>query len=465
MYARLFLGAALLCCCSGGALENSSSERILAFAGETAILPCRIDVGDDIPTVEWAKEGLVPDIVFLYRDGSEMYEMKNPAFRFRTNLFMNKLNNGNASLRISNVQLTDAGKYICKMIRGKPREVATVELVVGAVSEPKLSLVPTEDGGVTLQCESSCWFPEPMMIFLDEQGINISAGDPKSDLDSRGCFTVTQTVTVQTAYKRITCRVHQPNINQMKVTDIHIPADCMRSCTQTTIAVVVAIVLCSALFALFFLYKIFGNSVGGQKAPVPQQSSGQSTAHSNAEVHPQRSQADNDAAAELQRKVDELMLRLDGKEEIIRTLTEELKDLRSNPSKSSPNVSQTINLPPRQFAHDNGAKPAASPSSNRPKSGGLPQRKDSKPTKSPTPGPQIQTSSGNLSRPALWTDDGAVSPSSSSALPSEKGHVGRSMSLSGPRQNIARPQRRNTISINNPFSVLENLSEDSEPLL
>ncbi len=73
---------------------------------------------------------------------------------------------------------------------------------VVAASEPKLSVVPAVDGGVTLQCEASCWFPEPELTFLDEQGNNISAEDPKNNLDSSGCFTVTRRATVQTASNR-----------------------------------------------------------------------------------------------------------------------------------------------------------------------------------------------------------------------------------------------------------------------
>lgn len=73
---------------------------------------------------------------------------------------------------------------------------------VGAVSEPKLSVVPGVGRGVTLQCEANCWFPEPEVTFVDAQGNSISAENPKRDQDSRGCFTVTRRVTVQTAPNR-----------------------------------------------------------------------------------------------------------------------------------------------------------------------------------------------------------------------------------------------------------------------
>lgn len=118
---------------------DAQPETVLAFAGGDVILPCsfRVTASGDFPqTVEWSKEGLQPDIVFLYRYGCETPEMKNPAFRYRTSLITKELQNGNISLRISNVQLSDAGKYRCMSLWEKaPKEISSVELVVGTSSQ------------------------------------------------------------------------------------------------------------------------------------------------------------------------------------------------------------------------------------------------------------------------------------------------------------------------------------------
>uniref|UniRef100_A0A8C2XDE2 Ig-like domain-containing protein n=1 Tax=Cyclopterus lumpus TaxID=8103 RepID=A0A8C2XDE2_CYCLU len=96
-------------------LVHGPPETVLALAGGDVTLPCSFSIkaSDDFPTVEWSKEGLKPNVVFLYRNGGETPEMKNPAFRYRTSLIVKELNNGNISLRISNVQLSDAGRYQC----------------------------------------------------------------------------------------------------------------------------------------------------------------------------------------------------------------------------------------------------------------------------------------------------------------------------------------------------------------
>uniref|UniRef100_A0A8P4G4Y5 Ig-like domain-containing protein n=1 Tax=Dicentrarchus labrax TaxID=13489 RepID=A0A8P4G4Y5_DICLA len=126
------------CVFPGDSSVRSPPETVLAFAGEAVILPCSFSptASDDFPTVEWSKEDLQPNVVFLYRDGCETYEMKNPLFQYRTSFIPKELKNRNISLRISNVQLTDAGIYQCmRLWKNGHRDITTVELVVGTSSQ------------------------------------------------------------------------------------------------------------------------------------------------------------------------------------------------------------------------------------------------------------------------------------------------------------------------------------------
>ncbi|XP_019210271.1 butyrophilin subfamily 2 member A1 isoform X3 [Oreochromis niloticus] len=219
----VFLLTAVLSSCRGIMLVETG-PKIVAFVGETILLPCITTINSEVPTVEWTKEGLFPNTAFLYRDGCETFEMKNPVFQYRTNLIRHKLHDGNLSMVISNVQLNDSGNYRCAIRRNRKKKIITrLELFVGAVSEPKLSVVPGVGGGLTLQCEARCWFPEPTITFLDSQGNEISAEDPKRDGNSPGCLAVTRRVTLHTATNRVTCRVQQPEINQIRHSEIYIP--------------------------------------------------------------------------------------------------------------------------------------------------------------------------------------------------------------------------------------------------
>ncbi|XP_005951115.1 butyrophilin subfamily 3 member A2 isoform X2 [Haplochromis burtoni] len=240
--------------CTGTAASANNVPKIVASAGETVLLPCSTTASDNVPTVEWSREGLPPDIAFLYRDGCETFEMKNPVFQYRTNLIRDKLHHGNLSMVMSNVQRNDSGKYQCAIVRNPKTVIARVELFVGAVSEPTLSIVPDVGGGLTLQCEARCWFPEPTIRFLDAQGNEISAEDPKRDKESLGCFTVKRRVTLQTATNRVTCRVHQLEIHQTRDSEIYLPDGYQGSFTVTIVITVLttltATVICSCIVHL-----------------------------------------------------------------------------------------------------------------------------------------------------------------------------------------------------------------------
>ncbi|XP_063324861.1 butyrophilin subfamily 2 member A2-like [Pelmatolapia mariae] len=280
MYRRLFVIAGLLSAYIDGSPAHDPPVKILAFAGGDVILPCSFNISDnkDFPTVEWSKEGLKPNVVFLYRDGCETYEMKNPAFEYRTSLIMKELKDGNISLRISNVQVSDTGKYQCLILpKNAIRKVTTVELVVVAVSEPKLSVISVEGGDITLHCEANCWLPEPQITFLDDKGKKISEENPKREQDARGCFTVTQRATLQRATSSVTCRVHQPEFNQTSETTIVIPAGCMKSDLQMVAITIggTAVFFLAAAGLITLLFKTCGN-FAIVKQPVTRKSSDRS---------------------------------------------------------------------------------------------------------------------------------------------------------------------------------------------
>ncbi|KAL3046131.1 hypothetical protein OYC64_004189 [Pagothenia borchgrevinki] len=460
--------------CTGEALGDIVSLKIQAIAGETVILPCNFSVKVDavIPSVEWSKEHehRYPTIAFLYRDGCETFEEKNPTFQYRTNLFLKELERGNASLRLSNVQLSDAGEYKCKtMIKGRPREVGSIELSVGAVSEPKLSVVSAEDGKVTLQCEADCLFPKPEITFLDAHGHIISDENTKTAFDfKRDCFNITGRVTVQ-AGNRVTCRVHQHDINQTRDTEIYIRDEFKTSCTPLIIITVIEHIILCAIFACLYLTGVI--SVGDNNCFLRKQ-------------HTKVPQTEEDDSGKKQ--TDELQRKIRDQEEIIRSLKEKLDDFGSKqspvvchdqptivniPSESSPDVSKPLKTQSK-FPHDDNPTPAASTNNNHQSSVSLPQNKDSKPdvpTHIPA-FPPIQRRKRSHSSSALLTKNDEVSPSSPSASSSSLVQRSRCMSESGSRSNGAKPQRRNTFSypfpIVNRFSPLANLPEDdSMPLL
>lgn len=79
--------------------------------------------------VEWARPDLNPRFVLVWRDSVELESKKHPSYNNRTSLFTDELKNGNISLKISKVKLSDEGTYRCFVPELKRQ--TTVKLVVG----------------------------------------------------------------------------------------------------------------------------------------------------------------------------------------------------------------------------------------------------------------------------------------------------------------------------------------------
>ncbi|KAF3698109.1 Butyrophilin subfamily 3 member A3 Precursor [Channa argus] len=404
MYYRVFLVSALLTCCAGESLAHGPPENIFAFEGGDVILPCSFNItaSSDFPTVEWSKEDLKPNVVFLYRDGCETYEMKDRAFEYRTSLIPKELKNGNISLRISNVRLSDAGTYQCMTLgRNMRRSIKKIELTV--FFEPKLSVVSAECGGLTLQCEAKSSLSEPEITFLDDLGNNIAAEEAKRDEDAGGIYTVRRRVTLHSATNSITCRVYQPEFSLAKDQRMLIPADFRRCCFLIGISCVAVTLFLSVLVA-GCVWKMCGKSAKAQKS-VSRQESDMSVNTSILEgqsflgVSFNIDNVVNSSNEELERELDRLRSELLEQKQTNSELQNKLKSLDSNirpvvcqdtqpkVGRSAPEYSLT-DFDPNPITNNHTSEPTASIHKHPPKSSNICQKNH--------PQPNIQKQNQNL---------------------------------------------------------------------
>ncbi|XP_030286799.1 DNA ligase 1-like [Sparus aurata] len=225
----------------------SSDQPIIALAGDDVILPCHLrpSISASYMTVMWTRPDLIPEYIHFHQDGHLLSETQNPSYFLRTGLFLEELPRGNVSIKIIKVKISDAGRYICKLPSlGKE---APVQLIVGAVSSPFIEIVSDNNEHVVLQCESTGWYPEPEVFWLDGEGNLLSAGPTETVRGPDDLYTVSSRVTVEKRHSNsFTCRVQQNHINQTREAKIHVPDDFFTgpSGSSSSLPVIIGLILC-----------------------------------------------------------------------------------------------------------------------------------------------------------------------------------------------------------------------------
>uniref|UniRef100_A0A8C1BPX7 Ig-like domain-containing protein n=1 Tax=Cyprinus carpio carpio TaxID=630221 RepID=A0A8C1BPX7_CYPCA len=166
------------------------AEPLFTFPGEDVILPCSIKPNTSAVNmrVEWFRLDLQDSTVYLYENGENKIMTQDQYFRGRTALFQEELQNGNASLKLSSVQVSDEGVYKCFIESNSWYDDITVSVDVGAVGTPPLIIVEEFDhsGGLRLLCECEGWNPKPELQWLDSKGENLASDTEETHKDAKG---------------------------------------------------------------------------------------------------------------------------------------------------------------------------------------------------------------------------------------------------------------------------------------
>ncbi|KAK2916828.1 hypothetical protein Q8A67_001202 [Cirrhinus molitorella] len=186
------------------------ADPVYAVAGEDVILPCSLK--PNISVVDMRVEWFRPDLkdsqlVHLYRDHEDRNTDQSLSYRSRTKLNHQELQKGNASLKLSSVQVSDEGLYRCFIQSKSWYDDVTINVSVEAVGRPPVITVDGFDhsGGLHLQCESEGWYPEPDVEWLDSEGVSLSSETTETHRNGDR-FSVKHTMTVYEGDSKIHCR-------------------------------------------------------------------------------------------------------------------------------------------------------------------------------------------------------------------------------------------------------------------
>ncbi|XP_028858277.1 NACHT, LRR and PYD domains-containing protein 12-like isoform X3 [Denticeps clupeoides] len=219
---------------------------VVAVVGEDLILPCSLkpNISAVDMSVEWSLADS-DDVVHLYHYGVDDLQKQIPSYKQRTTLFREQLKRGNASLKLSRVQISDGQKYRCIVVSDTGNGVVSVQVVVVG-TKPVVSAEGHRDGRVSLVCESTGWNPAPEVEWLDSEG-KILPAEPTESHRVTEDFSVKRRVTVEEGdtHKNISliCRVSFHK--HTKEEQIHVPrAHHWKNllCVFIPLAVIVAVI-------------------------------------------------------------------------------------------------------------------------------------------------------------------------------------------------------------------------------
>uniref|UniRef100_A0A2K5N780 CXADR Ig-like cell adhesion molecule n=1 Tax=Cercocebus atys TaxID=9531 RepID=A0A2K5N780_CERAT len=115
---------------------TTPEQMIEKAKGETAYLPCKFTLSpeDQGPLdIEWlispADNQKVDQVIILY-SGDKIYDDYYPDLKGRVHFTSNDLKSGDASINVTNLQLSDIGTYQCKVKKAPGVANKKIQLVV-----------------------------------------------------------------------------------------------------------------------------------------------------------------------------------------------------------------------------------------------------------------------------------------------------------------------------------------------
>ncbi|MBN3292153.1 BT1A1 protein, partial [Polypterus senegalus] len=235
------------------------NNPFVGIAGKSVILPCRIYPALSAVDMEitWSRNS---ELIYGYSSGAEKIDQH---WNGRVGLFTDELQNGNVSLRLQDVRVSDQGSYTCNVLTSTYFRDGTFALdVVGYGEEPRLFLDSPPGNEIKLKCESQGWFPKPTLTWRTLMGQDLTTrADTTENQDKVSLVGVSSTLWVTERDRHgVICVIHHSVTKSSIQTQIEIDDDFFSLVspgwkTFSIILILFGVGILLSLLAAVFLFK------------------------------------------------------------------------------------------------------------------------------------------------------------------------------------------------------------------
>ncbi|XP_058650809.1 CD276 antigen-like [Onychostoma macrolepis] len=203
-------------------------DTVTGFYGEALILPCSFPVDsswDLRSTLILWQRGL--DVVHSFYYSRDQLDRQNRHYVNRTSLFIQEMARGNASLKLDEVSLQDAGMYTCSISTNTGSQKKSFGVNIAAFySEPRLQFSLLTDG-VNLLVTSDGGYPSPTLQWLMENSDITNQTQTRLTQDTQtGLYVVSSWISLtEVSNSSLTFILHNKHLGQDIRRDIQLYSD------------------------------------------------------------------------------------------------------------------------------------------------------------------------------------------------------------------------------------------------
>ncbi|CAB1435240.1 unnamed protein product [Pleuronectes platessa] len=182
---------------------TTADVEVSCVLEESCILPCSFQPGKE-PVIHWVKvEPGNPRVHSYYRD-RDQFDLQSERFRGRTSLFTDQISRGNASIRLTGLQLQDQGRYECYVTITGVHE----ESVINLRADAPVRHVDIEQVEDSFTCRSEGIYPEPQLTWSTRPPSNVNLQNQTSVKETeQQLYEISSTVTLSDRDSVLICSI------------------------------------------------------------------------------------------------------------------------------------------------------------------------------------------------------------------------------------------------------------------